>query len=115
MYASVRSEWRPGGVALATAVLTAGLALRSQCRRPCRHGGLTELEEAELTDGQGRALSTHKTQQSYEGYAKRTAKRMLSATRKRHAHRLASETATSIQNETTDSVQNEKRGFEKSA
>jgi hypothetical protein len=81
----------------------------------CRHGGMTELEEAELTDGQGRALSTHKTQQSYEGYAKRTATRMLSATRKRHAHRLANETATSIQNETTDSVQNEKRGFEKSA
>jgi hypothetical protein len=81
----------------------------------CRHGGMTELEEAELTDGQGRALSTHKTQQSYEGYAKRTAKRMLSATRKRHAHRLANETATSVQNETTDSVQNEKRGFEKSA
>ena len=23
----------------------------------CRHGGMTELEEAELTDGQGRALS----------------------------------------------------------
>jgi hypothetical protein len=46
---------------------------------------MTELEEAELTDGQGHALSTHKTQQSYEGYAKR----MLSATRKRHAHRLA--------------------------
>src|SRR4029077_10283164 len=55
----------------------------------CRHGGLTELEEAELTDGQGRALSTHKTQQSYEGYAKRTAARMLSATKKRHAHRVA--------------------------
>jgi hypothetical protein len=31
------------------------------------------------------------------------------------AHRLANETATSIQNEATDSVQNEKRGFEKSA
>jgi hypothetical protein len=59
----------------------------------CRHGGMTELEEAELTDGQGRALSTHKTQQSYEGYAKRTAKRMLSATRKRYAHRLAHEHA----------------------
>ena len=55
----------------------------------CRHGGLTELEEAELTDGQGRALSTHKTQQSYEEYAKRTSARMLSATRKRYAHRLA--------------------------
>jgi len=24
----------------------------------CRHGGMTELEEAELTDGQGRAVST---------------------------------------------------------
>ena len=24
----------------------------------CRHGGMTELEEAELTDGQGRALLT---------------------------------------------------------
>jgi hypothetical protein len=35
----------------------------------CRHGGMTELEEAELTDGQGRALSTHKTQKAYEGYA----------------------------------------------
>ena len=26
----------------------------------CRHGGMTELEEAELTDGQGRALSAHR-------------------------------------------------------
>ena len=26
----------------------------------CRHGGMTELEEAELTEGQGRALSGHK-------------------------------------------------------
>jgi hypothetical protein len=33
---------------------------------------MTELEEAELTDGQGRALSAHRTQQSYIGYAKRT-------------------------------------------
>lgn len=86
----------------------------------CRHGGLTELEEAELTDGQGRALSTHKTQKAYEGYAKRTAKRMLSATRKRYAHRLASEqleneAATSVQNEPSDSVQNGKRGVGKSA
>jgi hypothetical protein len=34
----------------------------------CRHGGMTELEEAELTDGQGRALSAH-TSKAYEGYA----------------------------------------------
>ena len=81
----------------------------------CRHGGMTELEEAELTDGQGRALSTHRTQQSYEGYAKRTAKRMLSATRKRYAHRLANETVTSIQNDASDGVQNETRRFEKNA
>jgi hypothetical protein len=78
----------------------------------CRHGGMTELEEAELTDGQGRALSTHKTQQSYEGYAKRTAKRMLSATRKRYAHRLVNEeikneTSTDVQNEASSGVQNE--------
>lgn len=45
----------------------------------CRHGGLTELEEAELTDGQGRALSAHRTQESYEGYAKRNLPRALSA------------------------------------
>jgi len=72
----------------------------------CRHGGMTELEEAELTDGQGRALSTHRTQQSYEGYAKR----MLSATRKRHAHRLAAvnEPETSVRNEAAESIRNDK-------
>lgn len=48
---------------------------------------MTELEEAELTDGQGRALSAHKSK-AYDGYAKRTEKRALAATRKRHAHRL---------------------------
>jgi hypothetical protein len=56
----------------------------------CRHGGMTELEEAELTDGQGRALSAHKSR-AYEGYAKRTMERALAATRKRHAHRIARE------------------------
>jgi integrase len=73
----------------------------------CRHGGMTELEEAELTEGQGRALSAHRTQQSYAGYAKRTESRMLSATRKRHAHRLANEKATDVQNEQLKNVQNE--------
>jgi hypothetical protein len=55
----------------------------------CRHGGMTELEEAELTEGQGRALSGHKTAQAYRGYAKETMRRALAATRKRHAHLLA--------------------------
>ena len=50
---------------------------------------MTELEEAELTDGQGRALSAHRTQQSYIGYAKRTERRVLAATRKRAQRRQA--------------------------
>jgi hypothetical protein len=65
----------------------------------CRHGGMTELEEAALTEGQGRALSGHQTAQSYRGYAKETFDRALSATRKRHAHRLANAQGTSVQNE----------------
>jgi hypothetical protein len=72
----------------------------------CRHGGMTELEEAALTDGQGRALSAHKSQQSYEGYAKRTMERALAATRKRHAHLLANERRTDIQNEGQNVIQN---------
>jgi hypothetical protein len=73
----------------------------------CRHGGMTELEEAELTDGQGRALSAHKSQQSYEGYAKRTMERALSATRKRHAHRLAHTPGTDFQNNKRKAFQND--------
>jgi hypothetical protein len=72
----------------------------------CRHGGMTELEEAELTDGQGRALSAHKSQQAYERYAKRTMERALSATRKRYAHRLANAAGTNIQNEPRNDIQN---------
>ena len=73
----------------------------------CRHGGMTELEEAELTDGQGRALSGHRTQRAYEGYAKRTLDRALPAARKRYAHALANAQGTSVQNATRSSVQNE--------
>lgn len=47
----------------------------------CRHGGMAELEEAALTDGQGRALSGHKTGQAYRCYGKETMKRPLAATR----------------------------------
>jgi hypothetical protein len=73
----------------------------------CRHGGMTELEEAELTDGQGRALSGHRTQRAYVGYAKRTLERALPATRKRYAHALANAQGTSVQNATRSGVQNE--------
>src|SRR5205085_5126658 len=81
----------------------------------CRHGGMTELEEAELTEGQGRALSAHRTRESYAGYAKRTEARMLSATRKRHAHMLANQLATDVQNATGDGIQNEKSDNARSA
>ena len=81
----------------------------------CRHGGMTELEEAELTDGQGRALSAHKSQQAYEGYAKRTMERALSATRKRHAHLLANMAGTSFQNARRNGVQNTEEENESSS
>ena len=75
----------------------------------CRHGGMTELEEAELTDGQGRALSGHRTLAAYAGYAKRSLARALPATRKRYAHMIAYANAsgTAIQNEGLTSIQNE--------
>ena len=73
----------------------------------CRHGGMTELEEAALTEGQGRALSGHRTVQAYRGYAKETFDRALAATRKRHAHRMANVDRTSIQNEGRNGIQNE--------
>jgi hypothetical protein len=73
----------------------------------CRHGGMTELEEAELTGGQGRALSGHRTQAAYAGYAKRTLARALPATRKRYAHTIAATnaTGTGVQNEARNAVQ----------
>src|SRR5437879_2914684 len=45
---------------------------------------------------QGRALSAHRSK-AYDGYAKRTEKRALAATRKRHAHRIALEKAAEIE------------------
>jgi hypothetical protein len=75
----------------------------------CRHGGMTELEAAGLTDGQGRALSGHRTQRAYQGYAKRTLERALPATRKRYAHRLANTAGTNFQNEPRSDIQNNSR------
>jgi hypothetical protein len=68
---------------------------------------MTELEEAELTDGQGRAPSGHRTQRAYEGYAKRTLARALPATRKRHAHALANAGGTKFRNGPQNQFRNE--------
>jgi hypothetical protein len=46
---------------------------------------MTELEEAGLTDGQGRALSGHRSRRAYDGYAKATMERALEATKKRRS------------------------------
>jgi hypothetical protein len=74
----------------------------------CRQGGMTELEEAELTDGQGRALSAHSSK-AYEGYAKRTQKRALAATRKRRAYVLGDKARTEFQNDAPEQFQNGNR------
>jgi hypothetical protein len=70
---------------------------------------MTELEEAELTDGQGRALLGYRTQAAYAGYAKRTLACALPATRKRYAHMIAAANAagTAVQNEARSAVQND--------
>ena len=76
----------------------------------CRHGGMTELEEAQLTDGQGRALSGHRSK-AYERYAKRTFVRALAATRKRRAHVIANtgeeQSGTQFRNGTRKSFRND--------
>jgi hypothetical protein len=80
----------------------------------CRHGGMTELEEAGLTDGQGRALSAH-TSKAYDGYAKRTELRALAATRKRFAHVMADKSGTEFRNEAADDLGMENSSSAKSA
>ena len=58
------------------------------------------------TTGQGRALSGHKTDRAYGGYAKHTLKRALAATRKRHAHLLVNTEGTRFQNDARNALQN---------
>jgi hypothetical protein len=65
--------------------------------------------------GQGRALSAHRAQESYEGYAKRNLPRALSATRKRYAHVLANASETKRQNEVVAGRQNENQRDSRSA
>ena len=51
----------------------------------CRHGGMTELGDAELTEQQSMALSGHKDARSHRLYVKRTDQQRLAAARKRRA------------------------------
>lgn len=63
-----------------------GIGLTDFTLDAARHGGMTELEEAGLTEGEGRVLSKHKTATAYRGYAKETDARVLNATKKRFGH-----------------------------
>jgi hypothetical protein len=51
----------------------------------CRHGGMTELGDAALTEAQTMALSGHKTPDAARLYVKRTDTQRVSAARRRRA------------------------------
>ena len=70
----------------------------------CRHGGLTELGNAELTEQGVMALSGHKTPQAARIYVKRTETQRVTAARRRRAwiesNRNDEHTVAESQNET---------------
>ena len=51
----------------------------------CRHGGMTELGDAELTEQGVMSLSGHRTPDAARGYVKKTDVQRLAAARKRRA------------------------------
>ena len=53
-----------------------------------RHGGMTELGDAELSDQSMMALSAHKTRAMLTVYSKRNERQRANAARKRLAHRI---------------------------
>jgi hypothetical protein len=56
-----------------------------------RHGGFTEMGDAELTDTQIRAQSRHTSSKAIPKYVKRTERQVAAGTKKRRAVRTASE------------------------
>lgn len=76
-----------GGVLLPKAIreLADEIGMHGFTLDKARHGGMTEIEEANLTEGQGKALSTHRTK-AYQVYAKETEKRVMNATLQRFGH-----------------------------
>jgi hypothetical protein len=57
----------------------------------CRHGGMTELGDAELTEQGVMSLSGHRSPEAARGYVKKTEAQRLAAARKRRAWVLDSE------------------------
>ena len=64
----------------------------------CRHGGMTELGDAELTEQAVMALSGHRTPEAARLYMKRTEAQRIAAARKRRAWIEKEQTAAKSQN-----------------
>jgi integrase len=70
----------------------------------CRHGGMTELGDAELTEQGVMALSGHRSPAASRLYVKRTEAQRIAAARKRRAWVEKEQTAAKIQNEPTKRI-----------
>lgn len=71
----------------------------------CRHGGMTELADSDLTEEQEMSLSGHTTPDAKRRYVKRTEAQRLTAARKRRAWILEQKT-TEMQNAAPKKMQN---------
>jgi hypothetical protein len=72
----------------------------------CRHGGMTELGDAEITEQGVMSLSGHKTPEAARGYVKRTELQREIAARKRRAFVEANETGARVRIEPQRESQN---------
>lgn len=71
----------------------------------CRHGGMTELGDSDLTETQEMSLSGHSTPDAKRRYIKRTEAQRLAAARKRRAW-VSEQTQPQIQNGEVEGIQN---------
>jgi integrase len=70
----------------------------------CRHGGMTELGDAALTEAQTMALSGHKTPEAARMYVKRTETQRVTAARRRRAWVETERSADKSQNGNDEAV-----------
>lgn len=68
----------------------------------CRHGGMTELGDADLTEQQIMALSAHRSPEAARGYIKRTEAQRLAAARKRRAWVEREQNEAAVRNERSE-------------
>jgi len=73
----------------------------------CRHGGMTELGDAELTEQGIMALSAHTTPDAARGYVKKTERQREAAARKRRAWVEHEQIGSKSQNKTWSASQND--------